>query len=149
MYVAQDRPGILYATNTVASFKLKRLVRYLVGFSRAEWACSRQAVPKSWTCTVKATGQVTTSEIARPLELQRSSEVICSTPGQRRNVALSSAEAEFHACNRRTAGGLQTCHFLTDAVYEVIPRWRRRLKHIVPTLGLSASFSSMSPAARF
>ena len=37
-------------------------------------------------------------------------------------VALSSAEAEFYACNRGTAGGLQTCHFLTEAVYHVVPR---------------------------
>ena len=37
-------------------------------------------------------------------------------------VALSSAEAEFYACNRGTAGGLQTCHFLTEAGYKVVPR---------------------------
>ena len=37
-------------------------------------------------------------------------------------VALSSAEAEFYACNRGTAGGLQTCHSLTEAGYEVSPR---------------------------
>ena len=35
---------------------------------------------------------------------------------------LSGAEAEFHACNRRTAGGLQTCHFLTEVSHEVISR---------------------------
>ena len=32
-------------------------------------------------------------------------------------VALSSAEEDFYACNRGTAGGLQTWHFLTEAVY--------------------------------
>ena len=37
-------------------------------------------------------------------------------------VALSSAEAEFYACNRGTAGGLQTCYFLTEVGYKVIPR---------------------------
>ena len=37
-------------------------------------------------------------------------------------VALSGAEAEFYVCNRRTAGGLQTCHFLTEAGCDVIPR---------------------------
>ena len=37
-------------------------------------------------------------------------------------VALSSAEAEFYACNRGTAGGLQTCHFLSEAGYKVVPR---------------------------
>ena len=57
------------------------------------------------------------SENARQLELQRSSCRRRKSP-----AALSSAEAEFHACNRGTAGGLQTCHFLTEAVYEVIPR---------------------------
>ena len=56
MYVALDRPEILYSTKTVASFmqsptksamvKLKRLVRYLVGFPQAEWAYSKQVVPK-------------------------------------------------------------------------------------------------------
>ena len=30
--------------------------------------------------------------------------------------------AEFCACNRGTAGGLQTCHFLTEACYMVTPR---------------------------
>ena len=56
MYVALDRPEIMYSTKTVASFmqsptksamvKLERLVRYLVGFPQAEWAYSKQVVPK-------------------------------------------------------------------------------------------------------
>ena len=37
-------------------------------------------------------------------------------------VALSSPEAEFYACIRGTAGGLQTSHFLYKAGYKVIPR---------------------------
>ena len=56
MYVALDRPEILYAAKTVASFmqsptksamvKLKRLVSYLQVFPEAEWVHSRQGVPK-------------------------------------------------------------------------------------------------------
>ena len=37
-------------------------------------------------------------------------------------VALSSAKVEFYACNCGIAGGLHTCHFLTEAGYEVSPR---------------------------
>ena len=49
-------------------------------------------------------------------------------------VALSSAEAEFYACNRGTAGGLHTCHFLTEAGYKVVPCGATA----VPAVGLSA-----------
>ena len=56
------RPEILHATKTVATFKsavvkFKRLVR--CGWVHAEWANSRQAVPKYLACTVTPTGQAT------------------------------------------------------------------------------------------
>ena len=67
-------------------------------------------------CTTTATGQATRSEYARPLVLQRSLEVnpLDAASATQTPVALSSTEAEFHACNRGTAGGPQTCHFLTE-----------------------------------
>ena len=134
MYVALDRPEILYSTQTVASFmqsptksamvKLKRLVRYLVGFPQAEWAYSKQVVPKY----LDVYGD---SDWAGDEERKRSTTGVAEIFGghlldsvsvTQSLVALSSAEAEFYACNRGTAGGLQTCHFLTEAGYKVVPR---------------------------
>ena len=116
MYVALDRPEILYSTKTVASFmhspmnsamvKLKRLVRYLVGFSQDEWAYSKQVRKRSTTGVAEIFGGHLLDAVSVTQSL----------------VALSSAEAEFYAYNRGTAGGLQTCHFLTEAGYKVVPR---------------------------
>ena len=130
MYVALDRPEILYSTKTVASFmqsptksamvKLKRLVRYLVGFPQVEWAYSKQVVPKY----LDVYGD---SDWAGNEDRKRSPTGVAEVFGghlldalsvTQSLVALSSAEAEFHACNRGTAGGLQTCHFLTEAGYK-------------------------------
>ena len=95
MYVALDRPEILYSTKTVASFmqsptksamvKLKRLVRYLVGSLRSNGLTPSKLCRSTWTCTVTATGQATRSENARPPELLRSSEATCSTLCRSRN----------------------------------------------------------------
>ena len=134
MYVALDRPEILYSTKTVASFmqsptksamvKLKRLVRYLVGFPQAERAYSKQVVPKY----LDVYGD---SDWAGDEDRKRSTTRVAEIFGDhlldavsvtQSLVALSSAEAEFHACNRGTAGGLQTCHFLAEAGQKVIPR---------------------------
>ena len=134
MYVALDRHEILYSTKTVASFmqsptkstmvKLKRLVRYLVGFPQAEWAYSKQVVPKY----LDVHGD---SDWAGDEERKRSTTGVAEIFGghlldavsvTQSLVALSGAEAEFYSCNRGTAGGLQTCHFLTEAVYKVVPR---------------------------
>ena len=77
----------------------------------------------TWTYTATATGQVRRSGNARPLERQIFPEhPLDAASATRSLVALSGADAEFYACNRGTAGGLQTCHFLTDAGYEVISR---------------------------
>ena len=134
MYVAMDRPEILYATKTVASFmqsptrsalvKLKRLARYLVGFLQAEWVHSRQAVPKyldvygdsDWDGDEER--KRSTTGIAEIF----GGHLLDAVSATQTLVALSSAEAEFYACNRGTAGGLQTYHFLSEAVYQVIPR---------------------------
>ena len=116
MYVALDRSEILYSTKTVASFlqsptksamvKLKRLVRYLVGFPQAEWAYSKQVVPKY----LDVYGD---SDWAGDEERKRSTTGVAEIFGghlldavsvTQPLVALSSAEAEF------CAGGLQTCH---------------------------------------
>ena len=134
MCVALDRPEILYSTKTVASFmqsptksamvKLKRLVRYLVGFPQAEWAYSKQVVPKY----LDVYGD---SDWAGDEERKRSttgvaeifaSHLLDTVSVTQSLVALCSAEAEFYACNRGTAGGLQTCHFLAEAGYKVIPQ---------------------------
>ena len=134
MYVALDRLEILYVTKTVASFvqtptksamvKLKRLVSYLVGYPQAEWIYPKQAVPKY----LDVYGD---SDWAGDEERKRSTTGVAEVFGShlldavsvtQSLVALSSAEAEFYACNRGTAGGLQTCHFLSEAGYRVIPR---------------------------
>ena len=131
---ALDRPEILHSTKTVQSFmqsstksamvKLKRLVRCLVGFPQAEWAYSKQVVPKY----LDVYGD---SDWAGDEERKRSTTGVAEIFGghlldavsaTQPLVALSSAEAEFYACNRGTAGGLQTCHFLAEAGCEVIPR---------------------------
>ena len=134
MYVALDRPEFLYATKIVASFvqtptksamvKLKRLVRYLVGYSQAEWIYSKQTVPKY----LDVYGD---SDWAGDEERKRSTAGLAEVFGSHQLdavsvtqslVALSSAEAEFYACNCGTSGGLQTCHLLSDTGYRVIPR---------------------------
>ena len=66
MYVALDRPEILYSIKTVASFmqspksamvKLKRLVRYLSGVLPGPNGLTPSRLCRStWTCTVTATG---------------------------------------------------------------------------------------------
>ena len=75
MYVDLNKPEILCATRTVASFvqfptksamvKLNRLVRYLLGLPQAEWVCSRQDVPKNLDVFA---GQATRSRDTPPLE---------------------------------------------------------------------------------
>ena len=75
----------------------------------------------NWTCTVTATGQATRSENARPPEWRRSSEATCSTLCRSRSRAIQRGGG-VHACNRGTAGGLQTCHFLAEAGYKAVPR---------------------------
>ena len=107
-----------------AMVKLKRLVRHLVGFPQAEWAYSKQVVPKyldvygdsDWTGDEerkRSTTGVVEIFVGHLLDAVSVTQSL---------VALSSAEAEFYACNRGTAGGLQTSHFLTEAGYKVIPR---------------------------
>ena len=79
--------------------KVKRLVRYLVHldvFGDNDWAGDEERK--------RSTTEVT--EIF-------GCHLFDDESATRSLVALSSAEAEFHACNRGTAGGLQTCHFLT------------------------------------
>ena len=112
MYV----PEKLYSTKTVASFmqsttksamvKLKRLVRYLVGFSQAEWAYSKQVVPKyldvygdsDWAGDEERKRSTTgVAEIFR-------GHLLDAVSVTQSLVALSSAEAEFYACNRGTVG---------------------------------------------
>ena len=127
---------ILYATKTVTSFmkfptktampKLKREVRYLLGFPQAEWATPGKVCRSTWICTVTATGQATKSGNARALELQRSLEVIRSTLRRRRNH-WSRCLPRRRSPTLAIAGGLQTCHLLTEAGYEVIPRvWSKQ-----------------------
>ena len=107
MYVALDRPEILYAKKTVATFvqsptqsamvKLKRLVRYLVGFPQAEWIYPKQVVPKY----LDVYGD---SDWAGDEERKRSTTGVAEVFGghlldavsvTQSLIALSSAEAEF------------------------------------------------------
>ena len=92
-------------------------MRYLVGFPQAEWAYSKQVVPKY----LDVYGD---SDWAGDEERKRSTTGVAEIFGghlldavsvTQPLVSLSSAEAEFYACNRGTAGGLHTCHFLTEA----------------------------------
>ena len=124
MYVAVARPEILYATKTVASFvqppttsamaKLKRLVRYLLGFPQGLLRCAkvpgrvrrqRQGRRRSVKFSTTGVGKIFGGH---PLEAASATQSL---------VALS--RAEFY---RGTAGGLQTCHFLIEAGHEVIAR---------------------------
>ena len=123
--VVLDGPDILYATKTVASFmqsptksamaKLKRKVHYLLVFPQVEGVLVRRS---TWVCTATETGQATRSGNARPLELQRSSELTRSTLRPRRN-RWSRCPARRRSCTLATASGVQTCHFLIEAGYEV------------------------------
>ena len=115
MYVALDRPEILYSTKTVASFmqsptqsamvKLKRLVRYLVGLPQAEWAYSKQVVPKY--LDVHGDSDWAGDENARPPELPRSSEAtLCRSrnrwsryPARRRSSTPATAAPRVN-CRR-------------------------------------------------
>ena len=94
MYVAQDRPGILCTTKTVASFmksptksakvKLKLLVRRLVDVYGDSDCAVNEERKRSTTGVAEIFG-------GHPLDAASATQSL---------VALSSAEAEFHACNR-------------------------------------------------
>ena len=99
-----------------AMVKLKRLVRYLVGFPPGRVAYSRQAVYGDGDWAGNEDRKRSTTGVAEifgghPLDAASATQSL---------VALSSAEAESYTC--ATARGLQTCHFLTEAGYEVMPR---------------------------
>ena len=124
MYVALDRSEILDVIKTVAPFisdgvgdgQAQAIGALLCwgSFSRAEWVYSRQGAPKcldvygdsDWAGDEERKRSTTgVKEIfgGHPLDAASATQSL---------VPLSSAEAEFCACNRGTAGGLQTCHFL-------------------------------------
>ena len=116
MYMPLDRPEILYDTQTVASFmqsptksamaELKRLVRHLLGFPQAERTAT--ATGHEEERKRSATG-VTEIFGGHPLDAASATQSL---------VALS--RAEFYACNRGTAGGVQTCHFLTEVGLQLL-----------------------------
>ena len=107
-----DRASIMTKS---AMAKLKRLVHNQLGFPQVEWVYSRQGVPKYWADEERKRWTTEVTEIfgGHPLDAALATQSL---------VGLSCAEEEFYACNHRTAGELQTCHFLTEAGFEVIPR---------------------------
>ena len=118
-------PEILYATKTVASFtqsptvsamaKLKREVRYLLGFPQTEWVYSRHHVPKyldvhrdsDWA------GDWAGDEERKRSTGVSSSEVILLTLRQRRN-RWSRCPAWRLSSTLATAGPRENCKRATS-----------------------------------
>ena len=116
IHVAFDRPEILYATKTVASFmqssdevgdgqaQATGALSDLDVYGASEWAGDEE----------RKRSTIGVAEIfgGHALDAASATQSLAS---------LSSAEAEFYASTRGTEGGLQTCHFLIEACCEVIP----------------------------
>ena len=127
MYVALDRPELLCSSKAVASFMqsptmsaMAKLtsVRHLLICPQAEWVYARRDVPK-YLDVYGSERLVRRRGADRDLL-----EVIRSTQPRRRNrwSRCPARRRRFYACNCGTAGGMQTCHILTEVGYEVTPR---------------------------